>query len=114
MASLLLCGAFIIVAFSKETYDFILPLIMYGIAAGIMTSVILDYIAHRTPRESLGTAMGIHEGVYGIGMSIGPAAGGFIAEAFQPSTLYLLLSVIALLIIPSSLGLRKGVGETEG
>jgi len=114
LASLLLCGAFLLVAFSRETYDFILPLMMYGLAAGIMTSVILDYIAHKTPRESLGTAMGFHEGVYGVGMSIGPAAGGLIAEAFQPSTLYILLSVIALLIIPSSLGLRKGVDETEG
>lgn len=114
LAAFLLCGAFFMVAFSKTALSFLLPLTMYGLAAGIITPVVLDYIAHRTPRDALGTVMGIHEGIYGVGMSVGPIAGGAIAEAFQPSTLYILLAVTSLLIVPLSFGLKKGPPETEG
>ncbi len=107
LAACLLCGAFYIVASSKTTIDFVAPLAIYGFAAGITTPVILDYIAHRAPREALGTAMGVHEGVYGVGMSIGPIAGGVIAEAFQPAALYFTLSILSLTIIPLSFGMRK-------
>jgi DHA1 family multidrug resistance protein-like MFS transporter len=111
MAAFLLRGAFFLVASSKRALDFILPLAMYGLAAGILTPVTLDYIAHRTPREALGTAMGMHEGIYGIGMSIGPMAGGAIAKAYRPSTLYLILAGMSLIIVPLSYTLRKSPPE---
>ena len=38
-------------------------------------------------------------------MTIGPMAGGAIAEAFNPSTLYLLLAALAMFILPLALGL---------
>ncbi len=106
-AAFLLCGAFFAVAFSQTTFEFVAPLLMYGLAAGIITPVILDYIAHRTPRNVLGTAMGVHECVYGIGMSLGPVAGGAIAEAYSPATLFLVLVAMSSFIIPLSFGLRK-------
>ncbi|MFB0558426.1 MAG: MFS transporter [Candidatus Bathyarchaeia archaeon] len=106
-AAFLLCGAFFAVAFSQTTFEFAAPLLMYGLAAGIITPVILDYIAHRTPRNVLGTAMGVHECVYGIGMSLGPVAGGAIAEAYSPATLFLVLVAMSSFIIPLSFGLRK-------
>jgi DHA1 family multidrug resistance protein-like MFS transporter len=105
-ASILLFAAFSTLAFSDRALEFLQPMVLYGIAAGIMTPVILDYIAHGTPSGSLGIAMGLHEGVYGLGMSLGPIVGGAIAEQFQPMTLYLLLSIVSLLIIPLSLGLK--------
>lgn len=105
-ASILLFAAFSALAFSDRALEFLPPMVLYGIAAGIMTPVILDYIAHGTPSGSLGTAMGLHEGVYGLGMSLGPIFGGAIAEQFKPMTLYLLLSAVSLLIIPLSLSLK--------
>ena len=106
-ASLLLCGAFYMISFSKSPLEFTAPLLMYGLAAGIMTPVILNYIAHRTPRKALGRAMDVHEGVYGIGMSIGPLTGGAIAEVFSPSTLYLILAFTSLIIMPLSFRLGQ-------
>lgn len=105
-ASILLFAAFSTLAFSDRALEFLPPMVLYGIAAGIMTPVILDFIVHRTPTGSLGTAMGLHEGVYGLGMSLGPIVGGVIAEQFQPMTLYLLLSAVSLFILPLSLGLK--------
>ena len=103
VSSILLCGAFFIVSFSDKTIEFVLPLSVFGFAGGIITPVILDYIAHRSPNESLGAAMGLHEFVYGIGMSLGPIIGGAIAENFNPSILYQLLAILVLFIIPFSL-----------
>ena len=74
---------------------------------GIITPVILDYIAQRTSRKFLGTAMGLHECVYGIGMTVGPMIGGAIAEAVKPSTLYMLLAILSFFIIPLSLGIDE-------
>ncbi|TET71866.1 MFS transporter [Candidatus Bathyarchaeota archaeon] len=113
LAAFLMTGALFMLSFSSTTLEFVAPLALYGLAGGIITPVILDYIAHRTPREVLGTAMGLHECVYGVGMTIGPMVGGVIAEAFQPSTLYLLLAALATLILPLSLGLDESLSEGE-
>ncbi len=102
LATFLLAVGLYLVSVSASTLGFIVPLSMYGLAAGIITPVVLDYIAHRTPREALGTAMGLHEGIYGVGMSFGPLIGGAIAENFQPSTLYIGLAALSLLILPLS------------
>ena len=113
LSAIIMAGALFLVSFSSNTLGFVVPLALYGFAGGIVTPVILNYIAHRTPREVLGTAMGLHECVYGVGMTIGPMVGGVIAEAFQPSTLYLLLAALATLILPLSLGLDESLSEGE-
>jgi MFS family permease len=111
VSSILLCVAFLIVSFSSNTLEFVLPLSVFGFAGGIITPVILDYVAHGSPSESLGAAMGLHEFVYGIGMSLGPIIGGAIAEKFSPSILYRLLAVLVLFIIPFSFRMRDN-GES--
>jgi MFS family permease len=100
-------GALFMVSTSNSTSDFALPLALFGFAGGIITPVLLDYIAHRSSSESLGAAMGLHEFVYGVGMSLGPLIGGSIAETYSPSILYLLLSALVLLIIPFSMAFRS-------
>jgi MFS family permease len=104
---MLMSGALFMVSKSNSTTEFALPLALYGFAGGIITPIILDYIAHKSPNEALGAAMGLHEFVYGVGMSLGPIAGGAIAEAYNPSILYATLAALALLIIPLSLGLKE-------
>jgi len=79
---------------------------MFGLSGGILTPLVQDNIARRSPRHALGTAMGVHESVYGVGMCVGPVVGGAVAEAFQPATLYLGLAALALLILPLSRGLQ--------
>jgi MFS family permease len=107
LASVLMCAALFLVSFQGTAFGFLIPLALYGLAGGIITPVVLDYIAHRTPRESLGAAMGAHEGIYGLGMCLGPMVGGAVAEAYGPSSLYLLLAAVSLVILPLCLGLRS-------
>jgi DHA1 family multidrug resistance protein-like MFS transporter len=100
LASLLLFSGMIIFSYASSTLEYAIPLVFYGIAAGIMTPLMLDYIAKRCDKENLGAAMGLHEGVYGVGMCLGPMVGGTIAEVWGPPLLYRLLAVLALTILP--------------
>ena len=113
LAAVLMAAALLMVSFSTSTLEFAAPLALYGLTAGIVSPLILDYIAHKTPKEALGTAMGMHECVYGVGMTVGPMAGGAIAEAFNPSALYLLLAALAIVILPLSLRLEDGSPDTD-
>ncbi len=107
VSSILMSGALFLVSKSNSIWEFALPLALYGFAGGIITPVILDYIAHESPSETLGASMGLHEFVYGVGMSMGPIVGGAIAQAYNPSTLYMTLAGLVLLILPLSLGLKE-------
>jgi len=101
-ASILLFISLLIVAFSIRSTSFILPMILFGLAGGIITPVILNCVTRKTQSNTLGVALGAHEAIYGLGMCIGPITGGFIAEAYQPATLYLTLAILSLLILPVS------------
>jgi DHA1 family multidrug resistance protein-like MFS transporter len=100
LASLLLFAGMLIFSFASSTLEYVLPLVLYGTAAGIMTPLMLDYIAKRCDKENLGAAMGLHEGVYGVGMCIGPMVGGAIAEVWGPPLLYRILAGLALTMLP--------------
>ncbi|UCD45891.1 MAG: MFS transporter [Candidatus Bathyarchaeota archaeon] len=112
-AAAITCTAMVLMAFSESALSFFLPLVLYGTAAGIVTPVLLDYIANSAPQKALGTAMGVHEGVYGVGMSFGSIVGGYLADAYGPAVLYLLLAVIAAFMIPFSVKLDDDVVREE-
>ncbi len=112
LASCLMCAAFLIVAFSKSTPSLLVPLALIGLSGGIITPVIQNAIVRRSPRQTLGTVMGVHESVYGVGMCIGPMVGGAVAEAFQPATMYLSLSTLSLVILPLSRRLGTEARQT--
>ena len=113
LASLLLFAGMLVFSFASSTLEYALPLVLYGTAAGIMTPLMLDYIAKRCDKGSLGAAMGLHEGVYGVGMCLGPMVGGAIAEIWGPPLLYRLLAGLALTMLPLAYMLaRSGKGPT--
>jgi MFS family permease len=107
LSSVLLFTALLLVAFSRGAVSFLIPMILLGFAGGIITPVILDCVANGTSPDALGAALGTHEAIYGIGMCLGPVAGGAFAEAIQPTVLYLALAVLSLLIIPVSRGIGR-------
>lgn len=99
-AAVLLAASMFLARTAGGITGFALPLFLYGLGSGIMTPVILDFIAKRTSREALGSAMGVHEGVYGVGMLIGQFVGGLIADAYGVSMMYGLLVGVSLLVLP--------------
>ncbi|MBN2334109.1 MFS transporter [Candidatus Bathyarchaeota archaeon] len=113
LASVLLFVALLLVAFSQGVTGFLLPMVLFGFAGGIITPVILDCVAGGTHSDTLGAALGTHEAIYGLGMCLGPIAGGVFAEAFQPTALYLTLATLSLLILPVSRAIGKGSAKTQ-
>jgi MFS family permease len=99
-ASILLAASMYLVRTGETFLGFGIPLIFYGVGSGIMTPVVLDFISKRTPVRLRGTAMGVHEGVYGIGMFFGPLIGGAVADYYSAFTLYSLLSAVSIMILP--------------
>jgi MFS family permease len=99
-ASLFMATSMYLVRNGNSALTFGLPLVFYGLGSGIMTPVVLDFISKRTPERLRGTAMGVHESIYGIGMCLGPLIGGAIADNYSAFTLYSLLVGVALLILP--------------
>jgi MFS family permease len=99
-ASIFIALSMFLVRSGGDALSFGVPLIFYGAGSGIMTPVMLDFISKRTPERLLGTAMGVHESIYGIGMCFGPLIGGAIADNYSASTLYSILVGVALLILP--------------
>lgn len=112
-AAVLLAASMFLARLASGLMGFALPLFLYGVGSGIMTPVVLDFIAKRTSKEALGSAMGVHEGVYGVGMFIGPFAGGLIADTYGASTMYTLLVAASLLILPLGyfMTLQKRCGQ---
>lgn len=99
-ASVLISSSMFLIREGTDLTSFGLPLITYGIGAGIITPVVLDYITKNISKNVLGRAMGFHEAVYGMGMCLGPLLGGKMADSYGTSTLYLILAFLALLILP--------------
>ena len=99
-ASTLLAASMYLVRTGETFLGFGVPLVFYGAGSGIMTPVVLDFISKRTPERLRGTAMGVHEAIYGVGMFIGPLIGGAIADNYSAFTLYSLLVIVSVLILP--------------
>ena len=112
LASVLLFVALLLVAFSQGVVSFLLPMVLFGFAGGIITPVILDCVAGGAHPSALGAALGTHEAIYGLGMCLGPIAGGVFAEAFQPAALYLTLATLSLLILPVSRAIGRRPART--
>ena len=107
LSSALLFMALLLVAFSRGEAGFLLPMSLLGFAGGIITPIILDCVANGTRPDALGAALGTHEAIYGLGMCLGPIAGGVVAEAVQPTVLYLTMAMLSLLILPISRAIRE-------
>jgi MFS family permease len=106
-ASIFIFVSMYLVRDAVSTLGFAVPLVFYGVGAGIITPVVLDYITKRIPKSALGVAMGIHEGVYGVGMCFGPLIGGGIAEVYGTHSLYTTLAIVALTLLPLSWKMTK-------
>ncbi|MEM1525401.1 MAG: MFS transporter [Nitrososphaerales archaeon] len=100
IASLTLFSSFIMLAIFKTTLTLIIPLIMIGMAIGILSPTVMSVLIKIFPRERVGLALGIYESFFGIGFTVGPILAGIIAELLLPNIPYILIGGTALLMIP--------------
>ena len=95
------------VAYASTELEFLGPLILFGAANGIIEPIIMNFIAHGSPRGSLGATLSFYEFMYGAFTCVSPVVAGYLSELYPISTTYLALGLITLLIIPFSSKLRR-------
>lgn len=107
LGSIGLAVSLIGVAYASTDLEFLWPLILFGAASGVIEPLIMDHIAHGSPRGSLGATLSFYEFMYGAFTCVSPIAAGYISQLYPLSTTYIGLGLITLLIIPASTRLRK-------
>jgi DHA1 family tetracycline resistance protein-like MFS transporter len=104
--AILLSMSLLWIGYSATGWAYLFPLLLYGASNGIIEPIILDYLARNSPKDSLGTTMGVYEGIYGASTCISPLAAGLIGTYSSPVTIYIILSMVSLFIIPVARKLR--------
>lgn len=105
--SIALAASLIGVAYASTELQFLGPLLLFGAANGVIEPLILDAIAHGSPRGSLGATMSFYEFMYGAFTCVSPIVAGYASQLYPLSTTYVGLGLITLLIIPASTRLRR-------
>ncbi len=107
VGSICLAISLVGVAYATTELEFLGPLILFGAANGIIEPIIMNFIAHGSPRGSLGATLSFYEFMYGAFTCVSPMVVGYLSESCPVSTTYLALGLITLLIIPFSSKLRS-------
>ena len=77
---------------------------LYGMGTGISFPVIMGLSIQRVEREQRASAMGVFQGVYALGMFIGPAFSGFVADGLGMSGMFYTVGVLC--FIAAMIGIR--------
>lgn len=92
-----ICG-FLYPVISSLSGFFLLRLV-HGFSTGFKPTATSAYIADIIPSNRWGEALGMHGLCYSIGSAIGPALGGFVAQAYGINTMFYFSSFFAFLSI---------------
>jgi len=102
-------GSFLL-AVSEAWWTLVLAVIVIGLGLGALFPVSIALISDYVPSSQRGVAMGMFETAAAVGMMIGPAVGGVLAEQFDPSYPYLfcmIASIACTLVVGIFLKKRK-------
>jgi len=108
VGSVVLAISLIGVAYASAELEFLWPLLFFGVANGLIEPIIMSYIAHGSPRGSLGATISFYEFMYGAFTCVSPIVAGYVSQVSPISTTYVGLGLISLLIIPLSSKLLNG------
>jgi MFS family permease len=92
-----ICG-FLYPILSSLSGFFLLRLV-HGFSTGFKPTATSAYIADIIPSSRWGEALGMHGLCYSIGSAVGPALGGFVAQAYGINTMFYFSSLFAFLSI---------------
>ena len=76
-----------------------------GLGRGLAYPVLMGLAIQGMPQEEKATAMGFFQAVYAIGMFSGPAAGGFIGDAFGLRGVFLCAGIVYLIATALSISM---------
>ena len=110
------CGVFTLMyAFVGSVIELLFVRIFNGAFSSFITPVAGAYVATIAPKEKLGEYMGIFGSAIGIGFSMGPLIGGFLAEWYGIKTPFYFCGILAFLaFLVSYFKLKNIVVDKDG
>lgn len=103
---LLLGMATVLAAWAPTVWWLFLAQGLVGLATGIGYPTLMGLSIREVSDHERTAAMGLHQGIYGVGMFTGPFVAGFLSEQFGIQTTFLLLAVPCLLLLIPQVGGR--------
>ena len=103
---LLLGMATVLAAWAPTVWWLFLAQGLVGLATGIGYPTLMGLSIREVSDHERTAAMGLHQGIYGVGMFTGPFVAGFLSEQFGIQTTFLLLAVPCLLLLAPQVGGR--------
>ena len=109
---LLLGMGALLAAWSPTVWWLFLAQGLIGLATGIGYPTLMGLSIRYVPDHERTAAMGLHQGIYGVGMFTGPFVAGFLSEHLGIQTTFLVLAVPCLLVLAPQLGGRMLAAAT--
>ena len=103
---LLLGMATLLAAWAPTVWWLFLAQGLVGLATGIGYPTLMGLSIRYVSDHERAAAMGLHQGIYGVGMFTGPFIAGFLSERLGIQTTFLLLAVPCLLVLIPQIGGR--------
>ena len=91
------CSSFLLY-FSTSAPQMVWIYLLFGISLAMFAPTMMSYVADVTPSTHLGRAYGWYTMALYVGMSVGPATGGVVAEWLGFGPLFVLSGIVILLV----------------
>jgi len=115
---ILLAGSSLLLYWSNSLLQMAVIYLLFGVGLSAFSPTLMSYVADVTPPEVLGQAYGWYTmALYG-GMTLGPAAGGFLCKTMGLRSVFLVsgglicsMILVALCFLPIPPAVRRGTGS---
>ncbi|MBC7127311.1 MAG: MFS transporter [Candidatus Methanosuratincola petrocarbonis] len=93
-------GAYLILFISSDIYQIMLGRLLEGAGVALFVPSSMASAVDQAPDGKVGETLGWRSLMIGLGFTVGPALGGFLAEAFGYTTTFGITSILILLLLP--------------
>ncbi|MEN3006993.1 MAG: MFS transporter [Candidatus Methanosuratincola petrocarbonis] len=93
-------GAYLILFLSSDIYQIMLGRLLEGAGVALFVPSSMASAVDQAPDGKVGETLGWRSLMIGLGFTVGPALGGFLAEAFGYTTTFGITSILILLLLP--------------
>ena len=115
---LILSGSSFLLYGSSDLLQMAAAYLLFGAGLAAFTPTLLSHVVDITPPERLGVTYGLYSAVLHCGLTIGPAAGGFLGRAvglrqvfLVSGSLILFMFLFAMAVLPRDTQHRSAAGE---
>jgi MFS family permease len=96
----LLAAASALIPFTVGFWSLLASRVLFGLGMGLTYPVLMGLSIKSVAQEQRASAMGAFQAIYALGMTLGPAISGFIADQFSLSSVFWVTAAACLLGLP--------------